>query len=229
MKGTRPLNNTEIEKVFSMFEGDFAIRNRSLFMIGVSTGGRISELLSLTIGDVWQNGSPVGDLLFDKSIVKGKELSRSVPLNVDGREAIHQLIWWMDAKGMLITSQCPLFPSRQGDQALTRKGADDAINKAFTAAGLNGKLGTHSLRKSFAQRLYDETNDIFVVKEMLGHKHTDTTQRYLGVNYKSAREAVEAIAISRTEERNTTPIYKASDDMLIAELVRRGVSIEVKA
>ena len=229
MKGTRPLDNKEIEKVFSVFAGDFAIRNRSLFMIGVSTGGRISELLSLKVGDVWQNDRPVSDLLFDKSIVKGKELSRSVPLNVDGREAITQLMWWLNEKGMAISADMPFFPSRQGDQALTRKGADDAINKAFTAAGLNGKLGTHSLRKSFAQRLYDETNDIFVVKEMLGHKHTDTTQKYLGVNYKSVREAVEAIAIARTEERNTTPIYKASDDLLIAELVRRGVSIEVKA
>ena len=40
-------------------------------MLGVSTGGRISELLSLTIGDVWQNRAAVTDLLYDKSIVKG--------------------------------------------------------------------------------------------------------------------------------------------------------------
>ena len=32
-------------------------------MLGVSTGGRISELLSLTIGDVYQNRSAVTDLL----------------------------------------------------------------------------------------------------------------------------------------------------------------------
>ncbi len=40
-------------------------------MLGVSTGGRISELLSLQLGDVYQNGRAVTDLLFDKSIVKG--------------------------------------------------------------------------------------------------------------------------------------------------------------
>ena len=228
MKGTRPLSNAEIEKVFAVFDGTYAIRNRSLFMLGVSTGGRISELLSLRVDDVWQNGDPVTDLLFDKSIVKGKDESRAVPLNVDAREAITQLIWWMDEKEMLVTPSRPLFPSRTGDEALTRKGADDAINKAFKLAGLNGKLGTHSLRKSFAQRLYSETGDIFVVKEMLGHKNVNTTQKYIGVNYKSVREALEAIAIARTEERNTTQVYKASDDMLIAELVRRGVKIEVR-
>ena len=47
-------------------------------MLGVSTGGRISELLSLTIGDVWQNRAPVTDLLYDKASVKGEEVSRTV-------------------------------------------------------------------------------------------------------------------------------------------------------
>ena len=49
MKGTRPLNNNEILLVSACFDGTFEIRNRGLFMLGVSTGGRISELLSLRI------------------------------------------------------------------------------------------------------------------------------------------------------------------------------------
>ena len=63
-------------------------------MLGVSTGGRISELLSLTIGDVYQNRKPVSDLLYNKSIVKGGEVSRSVPVNADGRRSIDELVNW---------------------------------------------------------------------------------------------------------------------------------------
>jgi integrase len=85
VKGTRPLDNTEIRQVTECFEGRFAVRNRSLFVLGVSTGGRISELLSLKVRDVWQNNAPVTDLLFDRSIVKGGEISRAVPINTDGR------------------------------------------------------------------------------------------------------------------------------------------------
>ena len=81
MKGTRPLDNQEIVLVSACFDGTFKARNRELFMLGVSTGGRISELLSLTIGDVYQNRRAVTDLLFDKSIVKGGEVSRAVPVN----------------------------------------------------------------------------------------------------------------------------------------------------
>ena len=68
MKGTRPLDNDEIRRVSTCFTGTFEVRNRGLFMLGVSTGGRISELLSLTIGDVYQNSAAVTDLLFYNSI-----------------------------------------------------------------------------------------------------------------------------------------------------------------
>ena len=92
MKGTRPLDNDEIRRVSGCFTGTFAVRNRALFILGVSTGGRISELLSLRVGDVFQNRKPVSDLLYSKSIVKGGEVSRAVPVNRDGRAAIDELI-----------------------------------------------------------------------------------------------------------------------------------------
>ena len=95
-----------------MFHGTFEARNRGLFMVGVSTGGRISELLSLNIADVYQNGKAVSDLLFDKSIVKGGEVSRAVPVNRDGRRAIEDLISWHREKYGKLDVKRPLFPSR---------------------------------------------------------------------------------------------------------------------
>ena len=196
MKGTRPLSNAEIRKVADCFSGTYATRNRGLFVLGVSTGGRISELLALKVAEVWQNGKPVSDLLFDKSVVKGGEVSRAVPLNIDGRRTIEALIDWHSQRFGEIDVSRPLFPSRQGDGALDRRMAHEALKTAFEAAGLNGKLATHSMRKSFAQRLYEQTNDIFAVQEMLGHKNVATTQRYLGVNYASVRDAVEKMAFT---------------------------------
>ena len=43
MKDTRPLNNNEIRLVSACFTGTFEARNRELFMLGVSTGGRITK------------------------------------------------------------------------------------------------------------------------------------------------------------------------------------------
>ena len=84
----------------------------------------------------------------------------------------------------------------QGAKRMSRRTAHDVLKNAFEAAGLNGHLETHSLRKSFAQRLYDRTGEIFTVQEMLGHKCVSTTQKYLGVNYANIKEAVEQMAVS---------------------------------
>ncbi len=230
MKGTRPLDNTEIRKVAEAFNGTFTVRNRNLFMLGVSVGGRISELLALKVGDVWQNGKPVKDLLFARSIVKGGEVSRAVPVNVDGREAIEALIAWHAEQYADIDATRPLFPSRKGrgTKPMTRIAAHDVLKPAFELAGLNGKLGTHSLRKSYAQRLYEQTNDIYAVQEMLGHKSVVTTQRYLGVNYASVRAASEAMSIhaeSNSSAKTLSSVNDASDDELLIELLRRGYDV----
>ena len=133
MKGTRPLDNDEIRRVSTCFAGTFEIRNRGLFMLGVSTGGRISELLSLQIGDVWQNGTAVTDLLFDKSVVKGGEVSRAVPINRDGRQAIEDLIGWHREQYRRVHQSRPLFPSRQGErpQRMSRRTAHNVLKAAL--------------------------------------------------------------------------------------------------
>ena len=237
MKGTRPLDNDEIRRVSACFTGMYEIRNRGLFMLGVSTGGRISELLSLRIGDVYQNGQPVSDLLFDKSIVKGKETSRAVPVNVDGRNAIDALVNWHRDRYGAIDDNRPLFPSRngQGMQQMSRRTAHNVLKDAFMSAGLNGHLATHSLRKSFAQRLYDRTGDIFAVQEMLGHRNVATTQKYLGVNYAEIRSAVEEMAveselhtIAKTSESFQfigAELKETADETLFLELALRGYDL----
>ena len=141
MKGARPLSNDEILLVSLEFSGTYAIRNRSLFMLGVSVGGRISELLALTIGDVWQNGQPVKDLLFLRDIVKGKETARMVPVNADGLKAIATLIDWHWAQDGTLSPTPPLFPSRKGSGPMTRKTGHIVLKEAFEKAGLNGEAG----------------------------------------------------------------------------------------
>ncbi len=225
MKGTRPLTPKEIKLVYAAFGGKCLIRNRALFQLGISCGARISELLALLIGDVYQNGAAVTDLLFEKNIVKGGEVSRAVPLNADGRSAIDALINWHQADYGSIPQQRVLFPSRvgKGDCAMSRQYAHQMLKDAFEKAGLNGKLATHSLRKSYAQRLYTATGDIYCVQEMLGHKSIATTQAYLGVDYQKLRRASDEMVIF--SENKQKGIKGVSDDTLLIELARRGFDI----
>ena len=230
MKGTRPLDNDEIRRVSAAFTGMYEVRNSGLFLLGVSTGGRISELLSLQIGDVYQNRKPVSDLLYNKSIVKGGEVSRSVPVNADGRRSIDELVNWHREHYRSVASKRPLFPSRHkfGTVPMHRQTAHAILKNAFIEAGLNGHLATHSLRKSFAQRLYDKTGDIYMVQELLGHRNISTTQKYLGVNYADAKAAVELIALITESDRSilsSRSLKEIDDETLQCELTRRGYNV----
>ena len=225
MKGARPLSNDEILLVAEQFSGTYSVRNRSLFMLGVSVGGRISELLALTIGDVYQNGQPVKDLLFQKDVVKGKETARMVPVNADGRKAISDLIEWHRAQYSTLDPSRPLFVSRKHQATLSRSQAHRVLETAFEKAGLNGKLATHTLRKTFAQRCYDQSGDIFQVKELLGHQSVETTKAYIGISYAKLQrtaEAIEVVNYNRIPLLLHSTLAEVSTDTLIVELQRRG-------
>ena len=70
------------------------------------------------------------------------------------------------------------------------------------------------------------------MQELLGHRSVSTTQKYLGVNYASAREFVEAIAWrgQLIAQRDESPLLsgslkKTSDETLLLELAKRGYDI----
>lgn len=88
MKGCRPLTDREIDEVLQSFGGRYARRDRALFLLGVKTGFRISELLSLTIGRVLQHGRVVERVSVSRRHMKKKIEGRTVPLNPQAAEAV---------------------------------------------------------------------------------------------------------------------------------------------
>ena len=192
MKGTRPLNEKEIQQISEAFTGRHEVRDRCMFILGIKTGMRISELLSLNVGDVWEKSRPVEILNLRKQHVKGKKEARAIPLNQDAKNAIRKLKEWLSTQVVDLTEDTPLFPSQKSDR-LTRFQAHRILKRAYDDASLTGKLATHSLRKTFGTRIYAATKDIMVTKELLGHANVNTTQKYIGVGMDALRAAVDAI------------------------------------
>ena len=171
-----------------------APRNRLLVEMGFETGLRISELLGLRVGDVWQNGAPVRVLRVTRKRLKGGRgeraravSSRAVSLNAKARAVL------IDQLGghSLQDKDAPLFPSREGG-AITRRQATRVIRKIFLAAGLDPSRvwAGHSLRRRFVRRIYDATKDINVARAAVGHRWIATTQLYLGLDEEEAQEAI---------------------------------------
>jgi hypothetical protein len=57
MIGSRPPIKDEITRVLKAFSGMYAARDRALFVLGLKSSFRISEMLSLRVQDVWRDGA----------------------------------------------------------------------------------------------------------------------------------------------------------------------------
>jgi integrase/recombinase XerD len=60
-------------------------------------------------------------------------------------------------------------------------------------AGIDKPITAHSLRHSFATRLYNATGDIRLVQQALRHHHVTTTEQYTQVDPVRWRQAVSAV------------------------------------
>ena len=167
MKGARALTAEEIQSIKKSFFGTYEVRDRSLFLIGLYTGSRISELISLNVGDVWQHEKIVKTLELRKAITKGKK-TRQVPLNLEARETIEALIEWKRGQCESLEPDTPLFVSRKKAGRLTRIQAHRILQAAYQDNQLTGNVTTHSMRKTFATALA-QNNPLQIVKELLGH------------------------------------------------------------
>jgi site-specific recombinase XerD len=188
MKGARALTKEEITNVINSFWGKYEVRDKSLFLIGLYTGARISELISLNVGDVWQHGKVVKTLELRKAITKGKK-TRQVPLNHEARDTIESLIEWKQSQAESLEPNTPLFVSRKKNGRITRIQAHRILQAAYHDNQLTGNITTHSMRKTFATMLA-KNNPLQVVKELLGHSSLAITDKYLSVTEEDLRQAV---------------------------------------
>ena len=179
MKGARPLTPLEVQAVYKAFIGKFAVRNRTLFLLCVNTGLRISEALSLKVGDVYQNEQVVDYLYLGKSAQKGKREGAALRLPQGAKNAIKNLIEWKKERSSYLKKRSPLFESRQGG-TLTRQQAHNVLKEAYNSLGLTGKLTTHSPRKTYAKDVYSNSGkDLLTLSKALRHKDLVTTIAYL--------------------------------------------------
>jgi integrase len=186
MKGSRPLSDQEVTLASQSFSGKDATRNKALFLLGVRTGFRVSELLSLRVGDVCQYGQVADRVTVRRKHMKKKVEGRTVPLHPEAKAML--VCWLAEAK----LTNGPLFPShRNPAKAITRVQAWRIFQEAYAANGLTGQLGTHAMRKTFANRVYEKLgHDLVKTQRALGHKNINSTVSYLSFREEEIEDAI---------------------------------------
>jgi site-specific recombinase XerD len=188
MKGSRPLTRQQVKGLLALTS---TIREQTLLTLGFCTGYRISELLSLKVSDVSTNGIIHSHVTVKAANTKTKT-GRSVLLNADAQKALRRLV---DVIGTNANGQSPLFVSRKHDangnlKAISRQQAHDLLKALFAKIGEFGNVSTHTLRKTFAARIYEQTGKLEIVQIALGHKSINSTISYLAFGNDDLNRAI---------------------------------------
>lgn len=204
MRGARPLNDGEVRLMFNaLSDTRHAERNLTIFALGISTGFRISEILSLNRGDIEE---PTGGvrirITVQRRFMKGRRSSRTVFVNPSLRETLEYWLDCMDDRGHL-QRDAPLFLAQSG-RRMSRYNAWLILRTAARSAGLGGRIATHSMRKTFANRIYTtllsrqaagEAIDAFrTTSRALGHAKITSTDEYLSFREDDVETAIVAIS-----------------------------------
>jgi hypothetical protein len=210
MAGSRSLTCTEERSLIRGLR-KLSARDRALIATQAFTGFRISEVLSLTIGQIFRNGRIVEKLGVRPKHLKGHYgNTRWVPIGPELRRALETYLTCRARKEEL-NPALPLFLSREHGEggaakALSRSGAEKLIRRVLRSiAECDGqRLSSHSLRKSWARRLYEKSgHNMLMVRDGLGHSSVAITEMYLSVNRDELEETIKASDWTRGSKKKT--------------------------
>jgi len=157
-----------------------ALRDRALLELMYACGLRASEVIGLELTDVDEQEGVL------RARGKGSK-ERLVPV---GRHALAALAaYYSRGRPLLVglSSESHVFVNARG-RALTRQGLYKIIQRHARDVGLEGKMGPHTLRHTFATHLLAGGCDLRSLQEMLGHADLSTTQMYTHLSAERLKE-----------------------------------------
>jgi integrase/recombinase XerD len=136
------LSSQEIQAVFKLLESP---RDRAIFAIGIYTGMRISEIITLKQDQVFTAGGVRYQIILNR-LKKRNTVYSEIPIQPKLRQAL------VEYKKHLADSTW-LFPSDESERGhLTRGAAHNILAKAFKTLNLEGAK-THSMRRYSEQKI----------------------------------------------------------------------------
>ena len=161
-----------VDEAFSLVEkpgglGFIQARDRAILELLYSSGLRVSEIAGLNTEDVNTREGLV------KARGKGKK-ERILPV---GDKAVDAIKSYLVEKILLRRKDKALFLNRRGTR-ISERGVRRIVVKYARMVGINGPIGPHTLRHTFASHLLQGGADLRVIQELLGHSSLSTTQKY---------------------------------------------------
>ena len=170
----KALSPDEATRLVSISGSDpLTVRDRAMFELLYSSGLRLSELTSLTQGDVNFADATV------RVTGKGNK-TRVVPV---GSHALQVLQAWLPLRESLSRREDPALFLNQRGRAISPRAVQSRLKAWGIRQGLPGHVHPHMLRHSFASHVLQSSGDLRAVQEMLGHASISSTQVYTHLDF----------------------------------------------
>ncbi|PFS71201.1 site-specific integrase [Bacillus cereus] len=180
MNFVQPIRDPELIQQIKEYLRGNSERNYILFVIGINTGLRISDILKIKVGDLKKSHISMREMKTGKQkrIKITPELKRELRWYLEDRED-HEY----------------LLQSRQGNnKPIGRSMAYKILRSTAEKFGLD-EIGTHTLRKTFGYHMYKKTKNIALLMEIFNHSSERVTLRYIGMNQDMMDKAMSSFRI----------------------------------
>lgn len=144
-----------------------------LLLVGFNTSLRVSDFTRFRVRDL--RGQDYARIHAKKT---GKEAN--ILINPEARRDINRLLSGRRADEYIFQSRQMDFITHQ-PRPITRQRVYQIMNRIARAAGIQDRIGCHTLRKTFGYHYYQQTGDIVALQRILCHSFQRETLVYIGV------------------------------------------------
>lgn len=170
----------KISHIKNLLRGEQRWRDLLLFTVGINSALRVSDLLSLRMGDFVDEAGEIRLRFWLREAKRNKR--QEVIINSSIQDALEEyLLAYPDVA--LNAEHVVFFNTRSQDyhRAITREMVWHVITDVCKAVGLRGNYGTHSLRKTWGYHARLNGVELALIMHKLNHNNLAYTKRYLGI------------------------------------------------
>jgi len=162
-------------------------RDMAILTLFLTTGIRVSELVALNIGDVDFESNA-----FQITRKGGNQVM--LYFDTETATALQDYLEERKSQGSYALDS-PLFLSMQKSR-LSVRSVENMVKKYARLAAPLKKISPHKLRSTYGTMLYQETGDIYLVADVLGHKDVNTTKKhYAAMSEENRRRAAKVVKL----------------------------------
>lgn len=180
------------------------IRDVAILSLFLGTGIRISELVGIDINDIDFSGNA-----FVVTRKGGNQMTLAF-----GQEVADALLAYLEERKNIIPlsgHEDAFFLSMQRKR-ITPRAVENVVKKYAQIATPLKKITPHKLRSTYGTMLYQESGDIYLVADVLGHKDVNTTRKhYAAMTEEKTRLAAKYIKLREDDPISENPLPSADN------------------